>query len=243
MNRYVFWTLLVWVPCLSLAAVQYQNNTWQVYYEREQLGVVMQDLEQTAGLSYELRAGVDGIVDADFTAPSLTQALQRLLVDYNFLTQRREENLHIVILSRKQPRSVPSSAAMLKPQAKTPQKQELILRRQNSEPFTTAGAINNRPVSLLIDTGASVVALSESLGRRLGLRFGPRQTVNTANGKTTGYSTILPSLHLGHHLTLTQVQAVIIPGMQMGDQVLLGLNVLQQFELIQRHNELIIRAH
>ena len=241
MNRFIFWSLLIGLPVLSLAASHDKHGRWDIQYERMQLVEVMENLAHTTGLSYELRSGAENIIDADFTASSLMQALQRLLADYNFITRRRGNTLHVVILGQKQASPAQPNVAMIKPQP--PQKHELILRRQGSEPFITAGAINRRPVSLLIDTGASVVALSESLARKLGLRLGARQSVNTANGKTTGYSTVLSSLQLGEHLTLSKVQAVIIPGMEVGEQVLLGLNVLQRFELVQRHNELIIREH
>ncbi|MEZ5590375.1 MAG: retropepsin-like aspartic protease [Gammaproteobacteria bacterium] len=75
------------------------------------------------------------------------------------------------------------------------------------------------------------------------MRFGARRTVSTANGQTSGHQTVLPDVRLGPGLVLGQVEAIILPRMSMQDHVLLGMNVLERFELIQSRGELTIRPH
>jgi hypothetical protein len=75
----------------------------------------------------------------------------------------------------------------------------------------------------------------------LGLRAGPATSVSTANGVTTAYLTRLDQLAIGD-IELYDVKASIIKGMAV-DEVLLGMNVLKQFELVQRGKQLIIRQY
>ncbi|MDX1607336.1 MAG: retroviral-like aspartic protease family protein, partial [Candidatus Competibacterales bacterium] len=62
----------------------------------------------------------------------------------------------------------------------------------------------------------------------------------TANGRTQGFATVLRRLTLGP-FQLTGVRAVILPAMDEVSQVLLGMNVLGEFELVQRGSTLTIR--
>ena len=63
--------------------------------------------------------------------------------------------------------------------------------------------------------------------------------MSTANGLTTAYFTHLDQLAIGE-IELLDVNASIIPGMGV-DEILLGMNVLKHFELIQSGNQLTIR--
>jgi aspartyl protease family protein len=49
---------------------------------------------------------------------------------------------------------------------------ELVLRRNPSGHYIAKGRINGHPVSFLVDTGATDVAVPEGLARRIGLELG-----------------------------------------------------------------------
>ena len=119
--------------------------------------------------------------------------------------------------------------------------QEVVLTRSRSGHYVFDGEINRRKVTFLVDTGATTTAIPAKLQRKLGLEAGPATSVSTANGVTTAYLTRLDQLAIGD-IELYDVNASIIAGMAV-DEILLGMNVLQHFELVQRGNELIIRRY
>jgi clan AA aspartic protease, TIGR02281 family len=78
----------------------------------------------------------------------------------------------------------------------------------------------------MLDTGATGVALSESLARRLGVTGRGSGQVSTANGVTQAQLAQLDALAFGGW-TFEDVPAFIMP--QMDDEVLLGMQVLRHF--------------
>jgi aspartyl protease family protein len=119
--------------------------------------------------------------------------------------------------------------------------QEILLQRNRSGHYVFNGEINHQQITFLVDTGATITAIPAHLQQKLGLKSGPATSVSTANGVTTAYLTRLDQLALGD-IQLNDVKASIIEGMAV-DEVLLGMNVLKHFELIQRGNHLIIRQY
>ena len=119
--------------------------------------------------------------------------------------------------------------------------QEVVLQRNRSGHYRFDGEVNRHKVTFLVDTGATLTAIPGSLQQTLGLKPGPATSVSTANGLTTAYLTRLDQLSIGQ-IELFDVSASIIPGMNL-DEILLGMNVLKHFELVQRGDELIIRQY
>lgn len=119
--------------------------------------------------------------------------------------------------------------------------QEVLLTRNRSGHYVFDGEINHRKVTFLVDTGATTTAIPGSMQRSLGLEAGPPISVSTANGITTAYLTRLDQLAIGA-IERYDVNASIIAGMGV-DEVLLGMNVLKHFELVQRGDQLIIRRY
>ena len=119
--------------------------------------------------------------------------------------------------------------------------QEVVLTRNRSGHYVFDGEINHQKVTFLVDTGATTTAVPGELQRTLGLKAGPATSVSTANGITTAYLTRLDQLAIGN-IEFYDVNASIIPGMGV-DEILLGMNVLKHFELIQRGDQLIIRQY
>ena len=107
--------------------------------------------------------------------------------------------------------------------------------------FRARGSINGTPVVFLLDTGATDVAVPESLVEALNLPRGAAMELHTANGRATGYRTHLARLQLGD-IVLTNVRALIAPGM-VNDQVLLGMSALRQLEFTQRDGTLLLRQY
>jgi len=107
--------------------------------------------------------------------------------------------------------------------------------------FVADGRINGEKVTFLLDTGATDVAIPAEVGDRLGLPRGASVILQTANGQTTGYRTVLDSLSLGEIL-LHDVRAIVAPGFD-GEQVLLGMSALKQLEFTQRAGTLVLRQH
>lgn len=105
--------------------------------------------------------------------------------------------------------------------------------------YVLDGQINDQRVTLMLDTGASAVAVPAAEAERLGLVRGAPVQVRTANGTVTGYRTRLSSLQLGE-VQLHDVAALITPGME-GDEILLGMSALRQLEFTQRGGTLTLR--
>ncbi len=116
---------------------------------------------------------------------------------------------------------------------------EVRLASNGQGHFVADGLINGKAVHFLLDTGATDVAIPESLARSFGLVRGAPVTVSTANGRTEGYRTRLDSLQLGDIL-LRDVRALVVPGLD-GEQVLLGMSALKQLEFTQRGGTLLLR--
>src|SRR5690554_8048717 len=91
---------------------------------------------------------------------------------------------------------------------------EVRLERNRAGHYLATGRINQQPVTFLLDTGATFVAVPADLAERL---------------------------QLGD-IRLHGVSAGIVPGI-LGDEVLLGMSALKQLDFTQRGNELILRQH
>lgn len=95
--------------------------------------------------------------------------------------------------------------------------------------FHAEASIGGRRAAFLVDTGASIVALSEPDADRLGVRAGPNDpkvVLQTANGKVTGARVRLASIDIGG-VRVQDVDAVILPGHAL-KQNLLGMSFLSR---------------
>ncbi len=119
--------------------------------------------------------------------------------------------------------------------------EEIVLQRNRQGHYVFDGEINRKKITFLVDTGATMTAIPRSMQQELGLQAGQAISVTTANGNTRAYLTRLDQLRLGD-IELLDVGATIIEGMG-GNEALLGMNVLKNFELVQRGKQLIIRRY
>ena len=117
---------------------------------------------------------------------------------------------------------------------------DVVLARNRDGHYVASGEINGVPVTFLLDTGATDVALPTRLAQRLGLKRGPEVTLSTANGLARGYRTRLDSVRLGG-IVLQDVAAIFSDGMD-DDTVLLGMSFLKRLEFSQQNGQLILHA-
>ncbi len=118
---------------------------------------------------------------------------------------------------------------------------EIVLERNRYGHYVFDGEINGKSVTFLVDTGATEISIPANLQTYLQLKAGRSFSVSTANGVVSVYSTRLDELKLGEIL-LTDIKAHLNPGLP-DDQILLGMNVLKNMELVQRGDSLIIRQY
>ncbi len=116
---------------------------------------------------------------------------------------------------------------------------EVILERNRQGHYVANGEINGVPVTFLLDTGATDVAIPESVARDARLKSGYSSQASTANGVVTVYSTTVDELVLGN-IVLNDVQASITPSMG-GNTILLGMSALGRVEFMQQGSTLTLR--
>ena len=114
----------------------------------------------------------------------------------------------------------------------------VVLEQDRSGHYVAQGEINGQEVSFLVDTGATDVALPESVARALGLDFGPRVQVMTAAGPANAWMTRLDEVVVGG-IRRRNVRASIITGEFNG--ILLGMSFLKHYGLQQQDGKLVIR--
>jgi aspartyl protease family protein len=125
----------------------------------------------------------------------------------------------------------------------TPELQEVQIWRDARGAYHTRGSINGHSTDMLVDTGATSVAMSETEAKRLGIRYqeqGRPIGVNTASGFARAYSVVLDQVRVGE-IELSRVEAVVIEG-SAPREVLLGMSFLKQVEMQNKGEMLLLRS-
>ncbi len=107
---------------------------------------------------------------------------------------------------------------------------EIVLTAGPGGHFMTGGAINGRAVSFMVDTGATVIAMSdaEASRLRLDLRNGRSGLTHTANGTVPVVQVTLNTVRVGD-VEVANVQAVVMPAAM--PYILLGNSFLSRFQM------------
>jgi len=116
--------------------------------------------------------------------------------------------------------------------------QTVVLKRGLDGHYRTEALINGEKVSVLVDTGATGVAISQRVADRLNLKSLTAIRTNTANGDSVGYMVRLKSIKIGG-VEAQDVSAMIAPGLQ-GD-VLLGMSFLGRMDVRLYKGEMTIK--
>ena len=114
----------------------------------------------------------------------------------------------------------------------------VILKRGLDGHYRAEALINNQKVNVLIDTGATGVAISQRVADKLGLKSIEAIRTETANGDSVGYMVRLESVKVGG-VEAHNVSAMIAPGLD-GD-VLLGMSYLGRMDVRLFKNEMTIK--
>ena len=112
------------------------------------------------------------------------------------------------------------------------------LKMDNRGHFVTNAKMNGRSVEVLVDTGATSVAINKKTARRLGIMLKAsnfKYTVNTANGTTKAAGAIIDRIQVGN-VTVRNVQAVVLDDKALSS-TLLGMSFLGQLRSFEVKNQ------
>ncbi len=116
---------------------------------------------------------------------------------------------------------------------------EVRLSQNRYGHYLANGQINQIPVTFLLDTGATLISIPESIAQRIHLKKGFPTQSRTANGTITVYNTRLNSVKIGA-IELNNIRATINPHME-GDEILLGMSFMKHMEITQKGKKLMLR--
>lgn len=108
------------------------------------------------------------------------------------------------------------------------QQQVVSLKRGPDGHYSAEALINGERVRVLVDTGATGVAISQSVADRLGLVSRDAINTHTANGNAVSYLVRLKTVQLGG-VVAHDVAATISPGLE--GNALLGMSFLGRMDV------------
>lgn len=114
----------------------------------------------------------------------------------------------------------------------------VVLKRGLDGHYRAEALINGEKVEVLVDTGATGVAISQRVADKLNLASLNAIRTNTANGDSIGYMVRLNSVKIGG-VEAHDVAAMIAPGLD-GD-VLLGMSFLSRMDVRLYKGEMTIK--
>lgn len=109
--------------------------------------------------------------------------------------------------------------------------------------YKSSGTVNDQPVSFLIDTGASVVAMNAGEAKRLGIDYqkeGRLQAATTASGVVKTWAVNLDSIQIGG-IRVENVPAAVLSG-EYPQHVLLGMTFLRNVEIKQSAGLMVLKS-
>ena len=115
----------------------------------------------------------------------------------------------------------------------------VVLTAGSGGHFLTQGQINGKSAQMVVDTGATVVALSVAEAQRMGLDYQTGQPVqmSTANGVVAAWRLRLHTVRLGD-VTVYDVDAVVSGGAM--PYVLLGNSFLSHFQMTRTNEQMVL---
>ena len=120
---------------------------------------------------------------------------------------------------------------------------QIAVTRELFEQVTAPVMINGKgPFRFMVDTGASLIAVSDALAQQAGLEGGQVTQFRTANGVRSGRVVAAQSVAVG---------AFVVSGLRVGTgytgeaagDALLGQNFLQHFEVQIQRERMVLRPH
>ncbi|ASP35961.1 TIGR02281 family clan AA aspartic protease [Labrenzia sp. VG12] len=105
------------------------------------------------------------------------------------------------------------------------------ISRNGAGHFVAEARLNGTFVDMLVDTGATVTVLPESVAEDIGIFLSESDftiPIRTANGTARGARTVIDGLRLGD-IRLDDIDALVLKDVSLG-QPLLGMSVLNRLE-------------
>ena len=117
---------------------------------------------------------------------------------------------------------------------------DVVIERGRDGHFYTVGTVNGQMVRFLVDTGASLVTVSEAMARKASLQAGESTTFQTANGSMRGRTVPSVSVAVGP-LTVSNIKVGV--GLDGGGDfdALLGQSFLSKFDITMTQSQLVLR--
>lgn len=125
---------------------------------------------------------------------------------------------------------------------KKPQLKSLKIYPNSKGMYEVSGHINNTPISFLIDTGATYVAMSERHAKKIGLNYkqkGRKSSAETASGIVSTWEVKLDSVDVAG-MKVNYVPAAVISG-DHPYQVLLGMSYLKNIKVEHNGNAMVLQ--
>ena len=116
---------------------------------------------------------------------------------------------------------------------------EIVIPRSRNGHYFVEGAINGHPITFMVDTGATTVAIDARVARAAGLPKGYVATFGTASGPAQGENVPRQSVTVGG-LRIDDVTIAVIDG--VGEVGLLGQNILRHLDVTQSGDQMILRT-
>jgi aspartyl protease family protein len=118
----------------------------------------------------------------------------------------------------------------------------ITLPADTSGHFFAKGEVNGKPLHFIVDTGATLVALSRTDAARAGIDYarGKPALSRTANGVAKGWLVTLQSVRVGS-VTVRDVDAMVMDGDL--PSALLGMSFLGRFDMQQHGTTLVLRRN
>ncbi len=114
---------------------------------------------------------------------------------------------------------------------------QVVLTANRRGHYLVSGNINGKPVTFMLDTGATDVVIPIDLKQKLDLTSYGRGAALTANGRVELENSFIDSLSIGE-INLYNVPASLNPGMSAEQPILLGMSALKQLELFKSDGKL-----
>jgi aspartyl protease family protein len=114
------------------------------------------------------------------------------------------------------------------------------IRRNAQQQYITSADINGRRTTVLVDTGANIVAMNMTDANQLGVDLPdqPNGRVATASGVVAGYTVFLDSVDVGG-IKIRNVQASVLDG-GFPEKILLGMSYLRHVKMEEDNGVLLL---
>lgn len=118
---------------------------------------------------------------------------------------------------------------------------DLVIKRSPDGHFYALGTVNGQEAKFMVDTGATLVSVSEVFAQKAHIRGGQPTTFRTANGEHPGRVVDGIDIAIGP-VRVSNVKVGV--GLRMGDDnaALLGQSFLSKFDITMGKNQMVLRA-